>query len=235
MRTGSRVIVAGFAGLCLLAGAGINLRGQELDKVAIPRPEAERERKEERARQFEEMQAKLAARAAAEAAAKAAADAAEAAGEEPLEEGDLANSAMEQAIPPELADLLPVGAEFKGVRFPSYTGDRLNSIVHAEKMSRIDSEHLDLFELVIDVLDERGKITTKIYMDRAVYDIADQKLISRSRATIDQKPKFVMKGDKLTFEGETKTGRMQGNVKTIIYGVNKPQTGSNLFSDPSKR
>ncbi len=204
---------------------------ESLDKAAIPRPGAARMKREAEARAAREKARRLTIEAAiAEAEGRKMDLEAEA---DALEEGeeetpDAAEEAVAGAIPPELAQMLPVGAEFEGVRFPNYSGDRLTSVVNAEKMSRLDSEHLDLIDLVIDVLNDVGEIDTKIYMDRAVYDLTERKLTSRTDATIEQKPKFVMTGDKLIFEAATEKGHMIGNVVMQIFGVKKTAAGGIL-------
>ncbi|MDC0291951.1 LPS export ABC transporter periplasmic protein LptC, partial [Verrucomicrobiales bacterium] len=97
-----------------------------------------------------------------------------------------------------------------------------------EKMARLDSEHLDLIDLVIDVLNDFGEIETKIFMDRAVYDLTEKKLVSRTPATIEQKPKFVMTGNKLTFEGDSQQGTMTGDVRMVMQ-LGKTSNSGGLF------
>lgn len=200
-----------------------------MDKAAIPRPGAARMKREDEALEARRRSRELAiAAAVAEAEGRSLETEEKETAEDEDENAAVGMTGLDEALPPELAALLPVGSVFEGVRFPQYKNDKLTQIINAEKMARLDSEHLDLIDLVIDVLNDFGEIETKIFMDRAVYDLTEKKLVSRTPATIEQKPKFVMTGNKLTFEGDSQQGTMTGDVRMVMQ-LGKTSNGGGLF------
>ncbi len=130
-------------------------------------------------------------------------------------ENPVPDSLMKSMLPPELTKLFPIGRVFKGVAIPSYTDDRLKSVMRAVTMVRVDEQFLDLTNLVISIYNEEGEPETYISMDEALFDLVSQQLISQTPAKIEQK-KFTMTGDKMTFETQSRVSRMEGNVRVII-------------------
>ena len=135
-------------------------------------------------------------------------------------EGVAADSAevQEGSIPIGIEKMFPVGRTFFGVRIPSYTGDQLDSVVTTEVMKRVDEEHVDMETLVIQVYSE-GQPDTKIMMDKAIYDMEEDKLTSRQTPPEILHSQFKMVGDKMTFDREARVGHMIGNVKMTIFNV----------------
>lgn len=126
-----------------------------------------------------------------------------------------ADSLVKSMLPPELTKLFPIGRVFKGVAIPSYTADRLKSVMRATSVIRVDEQFLDLTDLVISIYSEEGEPETYISMDEATFDLVSQQLVSKTPAKIEQE-KFTMTGDKMTFETQTRVSRMEGNVRVII-------------------
>ncbi|MEC5129347.1 LPS export ABC transporter periplasmic protein LptC [Verrucomicrobiales bacterium BCK34] len=124
-------------------------------------------------------------------------------------------SLVQSMLPPELTKLFPIGRVFKGVAIPSYTDDRLKSVMRAVTVVRVDEQYLDLTNLVISIYNDEGEPETYISMDEAVFDLVTQQLVSKTPSKIEQE-KFTMTGDKMTFETQTRLSRMEGNVRVII-------------------
>ncbi|MDF1737528.1 MAG: LPS export ABC transporter periplasmic protein LptC [Verrucomicrobiales bacterium] len=122
---------------------------------------------------------------------------------------------VQSMLPPELTKLFPIGRVFKGVAIPSYTDDRLKSVMRAVTVVRVDEQYLDLTNLVISIYNDEGEPETYISMDEAVFDLVTQQLVSKTPSKIEQE-KFTMTGDKMTFETQTRLSRMEGNVRVII-------------------
>jgi len=131
-----------------------------------------------------------------------------------------AESEVKNAVTPQMSRLFPIGRPFKGVRIPSYTGDSLTSVVEAEVMRRLDEERLHMEELVITSFAEGEEADTRIFMDRAIYNMITEKLESETPTRIVQ-PRFEMVGDRMTFDNRTQVGHMVGNVKMRIFGVDQ--------------
>lgn len=131
-----------------------------------------------------------------------------------------AGEAVKSALPPELTDRMPIGREFKGVAIPSYTGDKLKSVMTADTVVRADERHLDLFNLVVKVYNSEGKPDTTISMEEAVYDLVVGELSSKTPSTIKQ-PRFTMTGDKMLFLTDSRVARMVGNVRLLVPDAGK--------------
>lgn len=131
-----------------------------------------------------------------------------------------AGEAVKSALPPELTERMPIGREFKGVAIPSYTGDKLKSVMTAETVVRVDERYLDLFKLVVKVYNGEGEPDTTISMDEAAYDLVAGELTSKTPSTIKQ-PRFTMTGDKMIFLTDSRVARMVGNVRLLVPDAGK--------------
>ncbi len=128
---------------------------------------------------------------------------------------DGAATDAEEADSNHLAALFPIGRVFEGVKIPSYSGDTLSSVVHADFMRRADDEHLEM-EMLEIVIYTAGEPDSRILTDRAIYDMDSGTLRSTTPARIMQK-QFEMRGDRMLFDSETRIGHLSGNVKTRIH------------------
>ena len=109
-----------------------------------------------------------------------------------------ASSLMQNALSEEMTKLFPSGREFKGGSIPSYEKTRLQSVMHAETILRVDDRFLDLTNLVIEVYNGAGEPETTISMEKAAYDLTSGVLTSKTPSKIEQ-DRFTMTGDKMTF------------------------------------
>lgn len=127
----------------------------------------------------------------------------------------VAGSVLRDALPEEMATIFPVGRTFTGVAIPSYEGDRLQSVMRARTITRVDERHLDLADLVITLLSGGEDGETTVFMEEAVYDLALGILTSKTPARIEQK-QFTMTGETMTFDTRAQASRLVGTVKVII-------------------
>lgn len=131
-----------------------------------------------------------------------------------------AEKAVKSALPPELTEHFPIGRKFLGVSVPSYTGNQIKSVLTADSITRIDQKFLDLENLNVRIYNSSGDPETIISMDEAEYDLLTGELASKTPSTIEQ-PRFIMTGDKMTFNTETEITRMIGNVRLIVPDAGK--------------
>ncbi|NLT69075.1 MAG: LPS export ABC transporter periplasmic protein LptC [Verrucomicrobiaceae bacterium] len=128
---------------------------------------------------------------------------------------DTASAVVQSALPAELTANFPIGREFLGVSIPSYTNDTLKSVMTADSVVRVDEQYLDLVNLVVLVYNSKGEPETTISMDEASYDLVIGELASKTPSRIEQ-PRFVMTGDKMTFQSGSQIARLIGNVKLVV-------------------
>lgn len=129
----------------------------------------------------------------------------------------------------DIGKILPEGRSLKGVKFPSYAGDRLSSLMTAVTMKRLDEKHLDMEELRITMYAKPGEKDTLISTERGVYDLEKEEITSDKRTRIEQEGVFDLEGDDMIFDAVTQKGKMTGNVRMLLY-----QADQNLMLDGSK-
>ncbi len=132
----------------------------------------------------------------------------------------VAEKVVKSALPPELTEYFPIGRKFLGVSVPSYTENQIKSVLTADSITRIDQKFLDLENLNVRIYNSSGDPETLISMDEAEYDLLTGELSSKTPSTIEQ-PRFIMTGDKMTFNTETEIARMIGNVRLIVPDAGK--------------
>lgn len=117
----------------------------------------------------------------------------------------------------DIGKILPEGRSLRGVKLPSYTGDRLSSLMTAVTMKRLDGKHLDMEDLRIIMYAESGEENTLISTERGIYDLAKEEITSDTRTRIEQDGVFDLEGDTMIFDAVTQKGKMTGNVKMLLY------------------
>lgn len=116
-----------------------------------------------------------------------------------------------------IGKILPEGRVLRGVKLPSYTGDRLSSLMTAVTMKRLDEKHLDMEELRITMYAKPGEAETLISTERGIYDLEKEEITSDTRTLIAQEGVFDLEGDTMVFDANTQKGKMTGNVKMLFY------------------
>lgn len=126
-----------------------------------------------------------------------------------------AEEGVRRALSSELTDYMPVGRAFEGVAIPSYSGEKLKSVMTADTVTRVDDRVLDLVNLVVKVYDEAGEHEATIAMDEAAYDLVADELTSKTPSSIEQ-TRFTMTGDTMIFQNQTQVARLVGNVRLVV-------------------
>lgn len=117
----------------------------------------------------------------------------------------------------DIGKILPEGRSLRGVKLPSYTGDRLSSLMTAVTMKRLDEKHLDMADLRIIMYAKPGEENTLISTERGIYDLEKEEITSDTRTRIEQDGVFDLEGDSMIFDAVTQKGKMTGNVKMLLY------------------
>lgn len=118
-------------------------------------------------------------------------------------------------IPKQMTEYFPVGRTFNGVKIPSYNGDRLNSVLVADTVTRIDDVFLSLTNLIVKSYDATGTVVSTVSMDRARYSLLSQEFVSETPAKVVHE-RFVMTGDQLGYNTAKDVSTMKGNVRVVI-------------------
>ncbi len=129
----------------------------------------------------------------------------------------------------DIGKILPEGRILRGVKLPSYTGDRLSSLMTAITMKRLDETHLDMEELRITMYAKPGEKATLISTEQGIYDLEKEEITSDKRTRIEQDGVFDLEGDDMVFDAVTQKGKMTGNVRMLLYQADK-----NLMPDENR-
>ncbi|MCF6310878.1 MAG: hypothetical protein L3J39_00350 [Verrucomicrobiales bacterium] len=119
----------------------------------------------------------------------------------------------------DIGKILPKGRSLRGVKLPSYSGDRLSSLMTATTMKRLDDKHLDMQDLRIIMYAKPGEADTLISTDRGIYNLEKEEITSDTRTRIEQEGVFDLEGDNMIFDAVTQKGKMTGDVKMLLYSM----------------
>lgn len=113
---------------------------------------------------------------------------------------------------------LPIGHEAKGLVLPDFNREgRLVGKFEAGTARRIDQEHVGFQNLKITTFTPENKVDLQIEMQTSVFDLTTRILISKERSTV-RRADFNIVGDSVSFDTNTRTGHLIGNVKMVING-----------------
>ena len=114
-----------------------------------------------------------------------------------------------------IASIIPIGHEQKSVVVPNYSGTRLNSLIQAAGMKRLDDRRLGLTEMTITTYDDDEKEEMIVNMPTAIYHLESAILEGTSRSKVSRAD-FDLLGDGMLFDSDNNFGRMHGNLQMTI-------------------
>ena len=118
-----------------------------------------------------------------------------------------AKSALE-----DIKDFLPLNLPQSGLTIPNLTEEgNLRSVIRAGTVTRIDDTNLLLGNLVISMYSESREIEFTMTTSAARFNVKTKVLESDVHTRVIH-PDFVMEGDSMVFNTETRQGKMEGNV-----------------------
>jgi type IV secretory pathway VirB10-like protein len=114
---------------------------------------------------------------------------------------------------------LPKGQDSKGVVIPYTDGAGKKSMVFRIGVGRrLDDDHVDMNDLLIETYDEDGKQEMTIELPGSKLDL-NTRVISGDQSVTIKRSDFQLTGKKMEFNTETKQGHVTGDVKMIIYNL----------------
>jgi hypothetical protein len=134
-----------------------------------------------------------------------------------------------EAKPEGLANIpLPIGHEAKGIVLPDFDmNGKMRGRFEASVAKRVDEGHVEFGNLKMLTYDEAEKPELEINMSDSVLDLSTRVLSSRQRTTV-KRADFEIAGDTMSFDTNTREGRLKGNVKMVLLdrsrmGGDKPE------------
>ena len=114
---------------------------------------------------------------------------------------------------------VPPGHDAKGLVIPYRNAEgKMQMRFTMEIGARTDPDHMAMTTLLIETFDEDGKGEMTIDLPKSVLDL-NTSVISTESGAVIKRADFELSGKKMEFNTETKTGRLAGNVRMLIYNL----------------
>ena len=115
---------------------------------------------------------------------------------------------------------IPIQHGAKGIKLPYFDGNgKLQMDFSIQSAFRIDAEHLEMKGVIMQTYDEAGKSEMLIDMPSSILDLGTRIVKSDEPFTL-RRTDFEITGDSMQFNTTTKSGKIIGNVKMLIYNLN---------------
>ena len=119
--------------------------------------------------------------------------------------------------PPRFPLPLPVGHDAEGSTVPNRDArGRLQMMFYIKKALRVDLHHLSMERTYMVSYVDKGMPDTNVYMTRSVLDM-DSEVVTSDVPVVVSRADFVIVGQKMIFNTQTRVGQMSGHVRMVIY------------------
>jgi hypothetical protein len=119
--------------------------------------------------------------------------------------------------PPKFNIPIPPGHHAHGVTIPYYDAKgKLQMFFNINSALRVDMNHLNMERAYMVSYDEKGTPDTNVYMARSVLDL-DTRVVTSDVPVVVNRSDFVIVGQKMIFNTQTRVGQMSGHVRMIIF------------------
>ena len=131
---------------------------------------------------------------------------------------------------------MPLNKPNLRVKIPQFKNGKLDCLIKADEMIRIDEENVRIQNMNIDFF-ESGNKEMQVTFKKAKYNFLDNKINSNDETLVIRPNYFTLTGESLEFDVEKKQGRMVGKVKMVLSnskglsGVVKSVDHSNNFQN----
>ena len=128
-----------------------------------------------------------------------------------------AASATPTATPPKFNVPIPPGHNAHGVTIPYYDAKgKLQMFFNIYSALRVDANHLSMERAYMVSYDDKGTPDTNVYLARSVLDL-NTRIVTSDVPVVVRRSDFVIVGQKMIFNTQTRVGQMSGHVRMIIF------------------
>lgn len=114
---------------------------------------------------------------------------------------------------------IPPGHDARGLVIPHRdAAGKLQMRFTMEVGKRIDADHLEMTRLLIETFDEEGKEEMTVDLPQSVLDL-NTRVVSTENSVLIKRSDFELTGRTMEFNTETRTGRVGGKVRMLIYNL----------------
>ena len=110
---------------------------------------------------------------------------------------------------------MPLNKPNLRVKIPQFKNGKLDCLIKADEMIRIDEENVRIQNMNIDFF-ESGHKEMQVTFKKAKYNFLDNKINSNDETLVIRPNYFTLTGESLEFDVEKKQGRMVGKVKMVL-------------------
>lgn len=128
---------------------------------------------------------------------------------------------------------IPVGHSAEGVNLP-YFDDRgkLQMYYEIKKATRTDLNHMAMEAANIQTYDDKGAPETNVVLTSSTLDLNTRIVTSDVPVTV-QRSDMELTGDKMTFNTQTRNGRIIGHVRVVVYNSQGTKPAASPSPSPS--
>ena len=110
---------------------------------------------------------------------------------------------------------MPLNKPNLRVEIPQFKNGKLDCLIKADEMIRIDEENVRIQNMNIDFF-ESGNKEMQVTFKKAKYNFIDNKINSNDETLVIRPNYFTLTGESLEFDVDKKQGRMVGKVKMVL-------------------
>ena len=117
---------------------------------------------------------------------------------------------------------IPVGIPVLGLKIPHYDENgKLAMAFETESAKKIDESQIEMTFVKLEVIDQEGD---KIFVElpQSLFNL-DTRILTGHMGALIKRSDFVITGDQVEFNTETRFGTIRGNVKMVISTENNLQ------------
>jgi len=112
---------------------------------------------------------------------------------------------------------IPIQHGAKGIKLPYFDGNgKLQMDFSIQSAFRTDTDHLEMKGVIMQTYDENGQSEMLINLPSSILDLATRIVKSDEPFTL-RRTDFEITGDTMQFDTVTKSGKIIGNVRMLIY------------------
>ena len=114
---------------------------------------------------------------------------------------------------------VPVGIPVLGLKIPHYDASgKLAMAFETESAKKIDESQIEMTNVKLEVLDNEGN---KIFVElpQSLFNL-DSRILTGHKGALIKRSDFVITGDNIEFNTQTRFGTIRGNVKMVISTEN---------------
>ena len=129
---------------------------------------------------------------------------------------------------------VPVGHDSKGLKLPSYGPDgKLKMIFNIGVANRVDEENVQMKDTQVQTYDEAGSPEMDIALPTSTFNLKTRVITTQQEVNITRED-FALTGHTMEFNTETRTGKLGGGVKMIIFNLEETEAKPAAKDKPPK-